>query len=311
MLSPKENLLEAISFGKPDYVPMDCEGVWWGFQFEGNYRSEDWTDPWGVGWKVSLEKTVPFPVSYPLETLDRLGDYAFPDPDDLVFTAKQKEALEGVDRGERLVSGQLTYLLFERAWAIMGMDNFLMALITHPSEAHEFLHAIADYDRRVFDRYLELGVDAVSGTEDLGSQRALMISPRMFREFFLPEYEHMFENVLAAGKMVVFHSCGCVEEIVGDLAQVGVTILNPIQARANDLGRIKAETVGKMALAGAIDTAILLAGTPEQVRAEVRRVMDILKPGAGYICRPDQYVPGFPEENMDALWETAREVGGY
>ena len=99
--------------------------------------------------------------------------------------------------------------------------------------------------------------------------------------------------------------------MAADLAELGVTILNPVQARANDLARMKRETHGHTALAGAIDTAVLANGTPGDVRAEVSRVMGILKPGGGYICGPDQEIPGIPEENMAALWETAREVGRY
>jgi uroporphyrinogen decarboxylase len=92
---------------------------------------------------------------------------------------------------------------------------------------------------------------------------------------------------------------------------IGVSILNPIQARANDLRCIKAETVGRMALHGGIDTAVLALGTPDDVRAEVLRVMDILKPGGGYICAPDQEIPGVSERNMQALWEAAAEAGRY
>ena len=219
--------------------------------------------------------------------------------------------LDAVDRTETLVCGGLVYLLFERAWSVMGMNEFLIALHTHPAEAHEFLHGIAAYARGVFDRYLELGVDAVSFSEDLGTQRALMVSPAMFREFILPEYEYAFENVLAAGKMVRFHSCGCVDAVAADLAGIGVTMLNPIQARANDLALIKADTAGRMALDGGIDTAVLAQGSPRDVRAEVGRVMEVLKPGGGYVCGPDQSIPGIPEENMAALWDTARELGAY
>jgi len=250
-MNAKENFLEAIRFGNPEYVPRGNEGVWHGFQFEGNFRMEDWTDLWGVRWEVGLAGTVPFPKGNPLPSLDRLEDFRFPSPGELVCTEAILEGLKSVDRDEKLVCGSLTYLLFERAWAIMGMDNFLTSLITHPEEAHAFLHGIAHFARGVFDRYLELGVDAISFSEDLGTQRALMLSPGMFREFILPEYVYAFENVLAEGKIIHFHSCGCVDAVAADLASIGVTILNPVQARANDLAKLKRETAGRMALEGA------------------------------------------------------------
>ena len=133
----------------------------------------------------------------------------------------------------------------------------------------------------------------------------------MFREFFLPEYRYAFENVLRAGKMVFFHSCGCIHDIAGDLASIGVTELNPIQAETNDFARVKKDTVGKMALSGGIDVRLLATGAPEQVRREVIRVMEIMKPGGGYMCGPDQWLPDLPQENLDALFDTARDVGQY
>ena len=310
-MNPKDNYLAAIRFQSPEYVPLGNETIWFDFQFEGNFRIDNWTDNWGVGWEVGLAGTVPFPKHNPLPSLDRLADYRFPDPNALRFTEDMRHALARVDRGEQLVQGTLIYLLFERAWAIMGMENFLTALATHPEEMRVFLHGIASYARRAFDRYLELGVDAIGFSEDLGSQRALMMSPAMFREFLLPEYRFCFENALRAGKIVNFHSCGCVQAVAADLAGIGVTVLNPIQARANDLRRLKSDTLGRMALKGGIDTAVLAGGTPADVRAEVVRIMDILKPGGGYICEPDQGIPGIPEENMRALWDAARQVGRY
>jgi len=310
-LTPKENFLEAIRFARPEYVPRAEEGLSWAFELAGNCRLENWTDGWGVRWECAMPDTSPFAIEHPLPCLDRLDDFRVPDPGDLVLEEEMAEGLRGVDRSERVVIGMLSYLLFERGAPVMGMDNFLTSFITHPDEAHAFLHAIAEYDRKVFDRYLELGVDGISFSEDLGTQRALFISPEMFREFFLPEYEFIFQNVLAEGKIVNFHSCGCVDAIAGDLARIGVTILNPAQARANDLTRMKADTVGRMAFWGGIDTAVLARGTPDDVRAEVARRMEVLKPGGGWVCSPDQSIPGVAEENYEALWSTAEALGQY
>jgi uroporphyrinogen decarboxylase len=307
----KENFLEAIRFGKPDHVPNGSEDMTFGIELSGNFKVSDWTDLWGVRWEVGLKDTVPFPKGNPLLSLDMIDSYNPPSPAQLVLTEETKTALSKVDRSTKLVSGHLMYLLFERAWAIMGMDNFMVAFHTHPKEMHVFLRMISSYAKGVFDRYMELGVDAVSFSEDLGSQRALMISPEMFREFILPEYKYCFSELIKNKKIINFHSCGCVESVAKDLADIGVTILNPIQLRANDIKKIKSDTKGKMALYGAIDTAVLANGTADDVRKLVIYVMDILKPGGGYICGPDQGIPGIPQENMDMLWKTATEFGKY
>lgn len=310
-MNAKENYLQAIYYGSPDYVPLSCEPIAFGFSFDGIVKMTSWTDRWGVDWKLELAGMVPFPKGNPLADLARLNDYVFPDPEGLILAEKTKYELDHVDRVEKLIIGNMSYLLFERAWALMGLERFLVALIEQPCEVHELLHRVAIYAKKVFDRYLALGVDGIGFSEDLGSQRALMISPSLFREFLLPEYGFIFENVIKEKKIINFHSCGCVDAIAGDLASIGITVLNPVQARANDLNRLKALVSSKMALNGGIDTHLLMTGTREQVCTETRRVLDILKPGGGYICGPDQYLPNMPQENLDAMWSTARSYGRY
>jgi uroporphyrinogen decarboxylase len=98
---------------------------------------------------------------------------------------------------------------------------------------------------------------------------------------------------------------------VGDLADIGVTILNPVQARANDLALVKETAVrGHMALQGGVDSHLLVIGTPDQVRQETLRVISILGPGGGYLLAPDQDMP-WPEENYRAMIETVQTHGHY
>lgn len=310
-MNPKENYLEAIRFGSPQYMPLGNEPIWYSFSFDDIMKMENWTDRWGVGWRMEMEGVVPFPKKNPLSDIQKLAEYKFPDPAGLVLNERVKDELSKIDPSEKLVMGNLTYFVFERVWALTGMENFMMHLYDYPEEMHYLLHNIAGYARKVFDRYLEIGIDGVGFSEDLGSQKALMISPALFREFILPEYLYAFENLIREKKIINFHSCGCIDAIAGDLAGIGVTVLNPIQARANNLKKVKDDTYGRMALSGAIDTDLLLRGTPDEVRKEVTRVVEILKPSGGYICGPDQHFPNFPQENVDMLWKTARELGRY
>jgi uroporphyrinogen decarboxylase len=310
-MNPKENYLEAILFSHPDYVPMTNEPIGHSISFDGIVKMDNWKDRWGVEWKLELEGMVPFPKGNPLADISKLADYQYPDPDGLLLPEHVKDDMKRIDRGAMLIHGNMSYLLFERAWALMGMENFMMALMDYPDEMHVMLHNIAIYARRVFDRYLDMGVDIVGFSEDLGSQRALMISPVLFKEFLLPEYVYIFENVKKEGKMVNFHSCGCVDAIAEDLASIGVTMLNPVQAKANDLIKLKRATRGRMALVGGIDTDLLLRGTPEDVKKEAIRVLEILKPGGGYVCGPDQYFPNIPISNLDALWDVVKSYGKY
>ncbi len=311
LMTKKENYLKAIKFEDPEYVPFEDDHVIVSFSFEEIVKQENWTDRWGIDWKKELDGTVPFPKGNPLADLEKVKDYKFPNPETLQLSGNTRNILEHVDKSSVILSGNMSYLLFERAWALTGLESFMMDLCDYPDEVKYLLHEIAKYAKSVFARYVDLGAEMIGFSEDLGSQRALMMSPSAFREFLMPEYDFIFGDLVKNGILIHFHSCGCVDAIAGDLAEIGVSILNPVQAKANDLSRLKRDTLGKMALSGAVDTATILMGTPEEVRNEVIRVMRILKPGGGYICAPDQYFPNFPQKNMDMLKSTAIEFGKY
>ncbi len=312
-MTPRENLLRAITFDAPQYVPRHDEGAMAGVQYAGNFQVACWIDAWGTRWETTRDDMVPFPKGNPLPDLSHIEDFVVPDPLAL-FDADDTlpdEMAAIPDRNEKLVFGQQVYFLFERAWALTGMENLMEAFYDHPDELRELLRRITDYNIAIFERYIDLGVDGVGFSEDLGNQRALMMSPTLFREFFKPEYARAFAVVKDAGLLVNFHSCGCVQDIVPDLIEVGVDILNPVQARANDLQRMKALAAGRLTLSGGIDTQhVLMLGTPGEVEAEVKRVLGILGPGGGYIIGPDQGMP-FPPENIEALWRAAQRWGTY
>jgi uroporphyrinogen decarboxylase len=312
-MTAKENLLRAIAYDQPAYVPRGNEPVMAGVAYAGNFRIDCWTDAWGTTWETTRPDMVPFPKGYPLADLRRIDEYRTPDPHALFDADESLPAQMAAipNREERLVFGQQTYFLFERAWALTGMETFMAAFYDYPDELRELLRRITDYNLAVFERYIELGVDGVGFSEDLGTQRALSISPKLFREFLKPEYARAFAPVKAAGKLINFHSCGCVQDVIEDLIDVGVDILNPIQARANDLALVKRKAERRLALQGGIDTQhVLMLGTPETVEEEVRRVLSILAPGGGYIIGPDQGMP-FPPENIEALWRAAETWGTY
>ncbi len=309
-MDAKENLLRAIHFEDPEYVPRTNEDVCVSFQLEGNFKNETWTDKWGVHWVTMRSDMVPFPKGNPLPSLEHLDNFVIPDPDSLQLTKEIKSFLNQVDLDKHLVFGTLTYFMFERAWALMGMENFLKSLFTHPNEMKQLLCRITDFNIRVFERYLELGVDGVNLSEDLGHQRGLMISPKLFREYFVPEYQRCFRPLVKEGKIIDFHSCGQVQDVVEDLIDVGVTILNPVQSRANSLSLLKWKCHDKTALKGGIDSHLLMLGSVTEIEKEVEKVIATLAPGGGYIIGPDQSMP-FPQENIETLWRKATLYGRY
>jgi uroporphyrinogen decarboxylase len=191
------------------------------------------------------------------------------------------------------------------------MDNFMMAMYDEPFRFQALIDQIVDYNIVVFQRLMDLGVDILHVSEDLGTQQALMISPEMFRTFFLPAYERMFSEPRSRCVLIDFHSCGCIQDIAADLIAVGVDILNPLQAKTNNQQHVKKISNGRMAVLGGIDSTIVLAGTPKDVKNEVVRAFSVLKPAGGWIAGVDQVIVGAPQENVKVLWETCWELCEY
>jgi len=303
-------------FEDPWYVPRENEEVIKRIDIEGEIScalGKDWVDAWGVHWVGNIpgDWAIPFPKVHPLKDIEQLDDYSIPSPDYLKLSDEDREFLRGQDRENHIIIGYVWPLfLFERAKWLMGIPNLMRSFFTHPKEVKRLFHRIADFNIQALERFIDL-FDGVLVTEDLGHQKGLFISPKFFREFLVPEYRRCFKPLLKEEKMILFHSCGCVQDIIEDFIDLGVTILNPVQARANDLKLIKRKAEGRLALWGGIDTQhVLTLGTPEEVQKEVKRVINILAPGGGYIISPDQNFP-IPKENERALWTTAEKYGKY
>jgi uroporphyrinogen decarboxylase len=115
----------------------------------------------------------------------------------------------------------------------------------------------------------------------------------------------MYETVKAHGKKVIIHCCGKVDEILPELIELGVDLFNPFQPEVMDVYRIKKQFGGEIGFWGGISTQQLLPfGTPEQVREEVRRLLDKIGRDGGYIAAPAHAIPGDAKpENIDAMIE--------
>ncbi len=310
-MNTRRNTLEAIHFGHPESVPIFDGTVWDAVMLGGNFRNASWTDDWGTVWQQTAGDMVPTDVGHPLADITKIDSYAWPDPWHLTWTDADQRQFDALDREKLLIGGVHVKFVCERLCSVMGMDNFLLAIYEEPERLQLLIDRIVEYNCVCIRRLLDLGIDTLHVSEDLGAQAGLLMSPESFRRFLLPAYERCFEEPRRRGVIIDFHSCGCIQEIAADLAAVGIGVLNPVQASANDQSLVKRALQGKVAILGGINSAIILTGTPDDVRREVQRAFAIFKPGGGWLAAPDQVVPGAPPENLAALWNTCRELAPY
>jgi uroporphyrinogen decarboxylase len=241
------------------------------------------------------------------------------DPSRFAHVAGQAAALAEENRYAILATPWLLFPL-ERAFAMQGMDTFLLNMAIHPEFAEALLWKIQAVCKQLMGHFLDaLGpnVDIIKIGDDLGTQDSLLMSPAMYRKILLPVHADWIEFIKArTPAKLFFHTDGDVLPLIDDFVEMGIDILNPIQTSAgkmSDLQGLKDRYGSKIVLCGAIDTQeILPNGTPEQVRAEVRRVIDILGPGGGYMVSSVHTVMNdVPAENVLAMVDAVEEYGRY
>jgi uroporphyrinogen decarboxylase len=204
------------------------------------------------------------------------------------------------------------WLLFplERAFAMQGMDRFLLNLAEEPEFAEALLVKIAGLCKQLMGHFLrECGdlIDVIKIGDDLGTQSSLLMSPRMYRRVLKPihaDYIAFIKQRTPA--RVFFHTDGDVFDLIDDFVEIGVDVLNPIQTsagRIGDLPELKRRWGRALTFCGAVDThRILPSGTPAEVRQEVRRVIEIMAPGGGYMLSSvHTLMPDVPAENVLAM----------
>jgi uroporphyrinogen decarboxylase len=254
----------------------------------------------------------------------RNWDWATPDDWDVSGVREQCERLSGSAGSSAPDSGTRPHLryevggIFEWSWALRGFERFLLDLIEKPGVACAILDCFTDIYIENTVRVIEAAgglLDMVYTYDDVGMQRGLLMSPRMWRKYILPRHQRLNAAIRAARYPVkiMYHSCGAVFPLIGAFVdEMDIDVLNPLQPRAQgmDLARIKAEFGDRLAFHGAVDIQHTLPhGTPQAVRDEVRERCRVLGPGGGYICTSAHYIQAdTPLENIIAMYTTPREL---
>lgn len=267
----------------------------------GFYRDE-----FGVVWNRTVDKDIGIPEEYPLKRRSLKG-YTFPNPHDPRRYEGLLAFVEAHPNRFRLISYSFT--LFERAWMLRSMPELMVDMLEAPEWVEELFDALTAFNVSVIQELLEYDVDGFLFGDDWGQQRGLLFSPRLWGRFIKPRLALLIRTVKQAGKAAFIHSCGKVQELFPDLVEIGLDVFNPFQPDVMDVHEIKRQFGERLAFYGGMSVQHTLPhGTPEQIRAEARRLMDEIGRGGGFIIAPSHHMPGdIPVENMLAFIEAVRE----
>jgi uroporphyrinogen decarboxylase len=282
-------------------------------------------DSWGSGQK-EVAPGEWFPGIHPLAdatTIEELDSYqGWPDMKDPSRIAHVKAKAARLAEQNQYAILATPWLLFplERAFAMQGMDQFLLNLAIYPDFAKTLLERTASLCKELMAFFLEeLGdnVDIIKIGDDLGTQESLLMSPTMYREILKPIHADYIRFIKErTNAKVLFHTDGDVVPLIPDFIEMGIDILNPIQTSAgkmSDLKNLKNEFGKDIIFCGGIDTHhVLPKGSPEEVRQEVKRVIDLLGKDGGYMLASVHTIMNdVPPENVLAMVDAVEEFGKY
>jgi uroporphyrinogen decarboxylase len=296
---------------------------WWGSlnrstpnrMWRQRNADDTWNDIWGTHSERvettfgAYEGFVDWPLSN-AESVEDLRQHAWPEPDWWDFSP-----LPGLLRAMDAAGGE-THVrfrigsVFEIAWQLRGMQEFLMDLAGQPELPLYIMDRLTDLYVENTRRVLELAgdrLDMVYFYDDVATQASLMISKNMWQDFVRPRHARLVEVAHRFNKPVMYHCDGSVWPLIPEFIDLGIDVLNPIQpdAKGMDLAQIKAAYGDRLCFHGGVDiNQTLPHGTPDEVRAEVRERVRVLGESGGYIlCSSHHLQPDTPTANVRAMYE--------
>lgn len=279
-------------------------------------------DAWGITWHREPRNAYYDIAERPLQnaTIEDLDRYPWPDTAHPSRFAGLREKARKIQEAGYAVVALSGITPFEYSYMMRGMEQWFFDL----GDDHDFVRALmgklTTLMRNGAERLLEEAgdhIDVVVTGDDLGGQTAPLISPAMYRELIKPFHVQLFKTIKERSKAKIFyHSDGNIIPLLNDLIDAGVDLLNPVHVASKDMGdtaRLKREFGDRLCFNGAIDSqSVLPRGTPEDVRAEVRRRIKDLAPGGGYILSSVHCIqPDVPPENVCAMFDEAVKAGRY
>lgn len=328
-MTPRERLIAAVHHQPTDFVPYHLEysagikaamlrelgtddlagatgdhfsrystrGKW------GEIRPGFFRDDFGVVWNRTLDRDLGVPEAV-LTTPD-LSRVDWPTAESCGRLVGVEAFVKQTHAAGRFCAFGLALSLFERAWALRGMESLLLDLIDDPAFVERLLDRIVEHNLSVMRALAHLPWDGVWIGDDWGQQRGLIMGCSLWRRFILPRARRMYEFARSQGWIVIIHSCGDIVELLPDLIEAGVQVLNPFQPEVMDLAVVKREFGRDLTFLGGMSVQRTLPfGTPAEVREESRWLLDRIGAGGGYVFAPSHMLTDdVPVANVLAMLE--------
>lgn len=349
MSTTRSNILKAIHFDGPDYIPMVFhinEACWNHYpadvlkelmaehkllfpdfqdvpgRVELDYSvperlGKPFLDGWGCVWETAMDGIVGTVTKHPLESWDAFEAFTAPDPrvdtgKGAVDWKKVRRDIERAKTDGRFITGGLRHgHTFLQLVDIRGYENLLLDMFDDDPRLWKLIEMVECFNTGIIKNYLDIGVDMMTYAEDLGMQKGPMISPEMFYKYIKPSYDRLMKPALDAGCIIHMHSDGHIHELIEGLIDGGVAALN-LQDLVNGIDWIKDTLKGRVCIDLDIDRQkITPRGKPDQVDALIREEVEKLGSREGGLMMIYGLYPAVPLENIKALMDAMEKYAFY
>jgi uroporphyrinogen decarboxylase len=281
-------------------------------------------DFWNIEYTMKDNEYYFNQTSFPLAKENNLKNailsYNFPKPDKSYLKKVIKKNVKKNSTFYPILDRDCAGLL-EMSTRLRGVEKFFNDLYLEKKFAEVLIDKILEYKFAYWDIVLDaFGKREViiSEADDYGTESSLLISPKMLKDIFFPRLKKLFKFIKEKNPKarIFFHSCGAIREIIPDIIDIGVDILNPIQYKAvgMDLKNLKKDFGKELVFwGGGIDTQkILPFGTSKAVEDEVKKVIDIMAPGGGFVFATVHNIQSdVPIKNIISILKTLKSYRRY
>ncbi|MCG2660217.1 MAG: hypothetical protein L6437_08240 [Kiritimatiellae bacterium] len=258
-------------------------------------------DVWGCRWDYALPGKAGVVSSSPLEDWSNFKTYRMP--------AVPRVSATDIENAERMREQYPVWASVEQFFQIMqnlrGTENIMTDFYTQPEEVQKLIdRMLTEYHLPAIEEQLKLKPDIVGLGDEWGTQTALLIDPKLWRQFMKPVYQRMIDRCHQGGAQAWFHSCGHTREILPEFIELGLDVINP-QISCMDVAEYGEVARGKITIVPDPDRQhVLVKGRPDDVREHIRGMYDQLGNDKGGLIGLAPLEPEMPLENLEALLET-------
>jgi len=294
-----------------DDMPPGCEINEWGVGMQRGGTAHFYKMLHPLAGRLTAEdiEALPFP--------DFTADYRWESVKEQIAELKSRDyiAMSGIYGGadSGLGGGTIPAFIdiFESSWYLCGLEEMLMAMYSEPETAGLLLDRMTAFKEEIAVKWAAAGADIIVYGDDVGTQRSLMMSGDMWREFLKPRLARVIKAAkdVNPGVVIFYHSDGNIMEIIPDLIEAGVEILNPVQPECMDPVEVAELYGGRVSFWGTIGTQTTFPyGSPGDIRSICGEMINTVGKNGGLIIAPTHILePDVPFENVEAFVSFVRD----